>query len=119
MEGKIITSPAECGYRNIPQHYCTHAKGPTYCTANSAYFPTKCPLQSIILKDNKQTENNPVIEDIQKEDNLLVLEKELPTQTRTIECPICKGKGLVHTEEGSGLTDCDNCDSKGYIEVGS
>ena len=112
MEAKIITSPKGCCFRTYISH-CNHPEGIYYCTDNNA-FPKLCPLQSIILKDNKET-----LKDIQKENNLLVLEKEQPTATKVIECPVCKGRGLMHTEEGSSLVDCDNCNSTGKIEIGS
>jgi len=102
-------------------HICKHHKK-IKCSENGILqaYCGKCG-KGITPKDEllEGIENIPIIEDIQKENNLLVLEKEQPTATKVIECPVCKGRGLMHTEEGSSLVDCDNCNSTGKIEIGS
>lgn len=117
MEGKIITHPLFCGCRTFSHDamWCTATEKSHYILCNNSQeFPHNCPLQSIVLKDNEET-----LKDIQKEDNLLTLENIIPSTTRVIECPVCRGRGVIHTEENSALIDCPNCNSTGKIELGS
>jgi hypothetical protein len=122
---KIIDTTYECGYRRVPSNltgylpqnrriiHCTHPNNKGNECAIEAEFPITCPLQ------NSSNLSNTTTKDILKDNTILELEPEIPTATRIIECPICRGRGLVHTEEGSSLIDCENCNSTGKIEIGT